>query len=388
MKILFWLSLVLILHTFIIYPLSLMVVEKFYKQRDNITLRNNYIPNVSFIIAAHNEEKVIKNKLENTLKLNYSPHNLEIIVASDNSNDNTNKIIKKFINDHKGKNDPKIKLYIVKERKGKTNAQNEAVREASGEILAFSDANTMWKEDSLKKLVVAFKDNDIGYICGRLQYINDYHNLTAESESTYWNYDLKIREWESKIASITAGNGAIYAIRKSDYEEIDPIRCHDGNMPSIMVIKNKKAKYIKEAVAFEKAGETIEDEFKRKVRMFRGLPWNKYTKLSRYNFFKHGWFSYFYFSHRFLRQSLYMLHLLLLFSNIYIYDIHFIYQLCLIGQVLFYSLAIMGFVTNIKNKLFSLPYYYSMTIIAQFIAVCKSLLGKNKAFWEKAESTR
>jgi len=387
MTILFWLSLILILHTFIFYPASLYLINRLIK-KSTLNISNNYELEVSFIIAAHNEEKVIKNKLENAISLNYDSSKLEIIVASDNSDDNTNQIVEEFIAEHQGKDIPDLKLYIVKDRKGKTNAQNEAVKEAQGEIIAFSDANTIWDEDSLKKLITGFKDQSIGYICGRLQYINDYDNITAESESTYWNYDLKMREWESNIASVTAGNGAIYAIRKSDYEDLKPIRCHDGTMPTVMVLKGKKARYQKEAIAYEKAGENTGDEFKRKVRMFRGLPWNIFERFSKYNPFKTGWFSYFYFSHRTLRYSLYLLHLFLLVSNFYLWNQHWIYNLTLIGQLSFYFLAFIGAVTKLKSKLFYLPYFYTMTITAQLIAVIKSFLGKNKAVWDKAESTR
>jgi len=387
MTIIFWFSFVLILHSFIFYPITLYFLNKFQKN-DKGRFENDYYPKTSFIIAAHNEEKVIKKKLENTISLNYDPSKLEILVASDNSDDKTNQIIKSFIAEHQEEDIPKVKLYIVKDRKGKTNAQNETVREARGEIIAFSDANTMWKNDSLKKLIDGFKDENIGYICGRLQYINNYDNITAESESTYWNYDLKMREWESNIASVTAGNGAIYAIRKSDYEDLKPIRCHDGTMPTVMVLKNRKAKYNKDAVAYEKAGETIDDEFKRKIRMFRGLPWNVFERASKYNPFKTGWFSYFYFSHRTLRYSLYLMHLLLLVSNFYLLGQHWIYNLALIGQVSFYLLAFIGALTKLKSKLFYLPYFYTMTITAQLIAVIKSFLGKNKAVWDKAETTR
>jgi hypothetical protein len=118
--------------------------------------------------------------------------------------------------------------------------------------------------------------------------------------------------------------------------------------------------------------------------MFRGLPWNIFERASKYNPFKSGWFSYFYFSHRTLRYSLYLLHLLLLVSNFYLWNQHWIYNLSSIGQFSFYFLAFIGAVTKLKSELFYLPYFYTMTITAQLIAVIKSFLGKNKAVWDKA----
>lgn len=159
-------------------------------------------------------------------------------------------------------------------------------------------------------------------------------------------------------------------------------------IPTVMVLKNKKAKCQKEALAYEKAGENIRDEFKRKVRMFRGLPWSIFERISKNNPFKTDWFSYFYFSHRSLRYSLYLLHILLLISNLFLCNNHFIYQVALFGQLLFYLLSLIGAVSNIKFKIFYLPYFYTMTITAQLIAVVRSFLGKNKAIWDKAESTR
>lgn len=382
---LFWISIIGIIYTFIGYPLSLYIISKLFKIKkiekwDNI----EEYPEVTYIIAAYNEEKNIRKKLENTVLLDYPKKKLEIIIASDGSSDKTNNIVEEFIKEN---NELDIKLYEVKNRKGKTNAQNEAIQIAKGEILVFSDANSIWKENSLENLILNFKDKNIDYICGKLEYINSLENITSNAENTYWNFDLWMRKVESNISSITAGNGAIYAIRKDKIELIPAIQCHDGAYPTISVLKGRRAIYEEKAIAYEKAGENTRDEFKRKIRMGRGILFSKYSKLQKYNPFKTGIFSYFYFCHRYLRYSLYLFHIFIYISNMFLLENKF-YLYIFILQNLFYLLAILGNFIKIKYKILYLPYYYMITVSAQFIAILKSILGLNKPFWEKAESTR
>lgn len=383
MKYLFWISLIGIIYSFIGYPISLYFFNKIFRKK-SIDKDENYLPNISFIIAAHNEEKSIIKKLENTISLNYPKEKLEIIVSSDNSTDATNKRVENFIEKHP---DCNIILYKVKNRMGKTNAQNEAIKIAKGEVLAFSDANSIWEKYALIELITNFSDESIQYACGKLTYVNSFENITSNAENTYWNYDLWMRQIESDYGSVTAGNGAIYAIRKNNIKFIPAIECHDGLYPTLCTLDGKRAIYENNAIAYEKAGETSKDEFSRKVRMNRGLLKTKYSYIQKYNPFKTGFFSYFYFCHRYLRYSLYLFHIILLISSGCLFDNMF-YRSIFLLQVLFYLIAVIGFILKIKNKLVFFPYYYAITIFAQLVAVIKSCLGKDKPFWEKAESTR
>lgn len=383
MKYLFWISLIGIVYTFIGYPASLYLLNKILKKK-HVYKNKNYQPKVSFIIAAHNEEKNIIKKLENTILLTYPKEKLEIIVSSDNSVDTTNKKVEEFIETHLDYN---IILYKVQKRMGKTNAQNEAIKISTGEILAFSDANSIWEKDALVELIANFADKNIEYVCGKLEYVNSFENITSNAESTYWNYDLWMREIESDYGSITAGNGAIYAIRKSNIKFISPIECHDGIYPTLSVLDMKRAIYESGAIAYEKAGETIHDEFSRKVRMNRGLLKTKYEYIQKYNPFRTGIFSYFYFCHRYLRYSLYLFHIILFITSAYLSN-NIFYCCIFVLQIFFYLFAMIGAISNRSVKCIYFTYYYTMTIFAQLFAVIKSCLGKDKPFWEKAESTR
>ncbi len=381
-KIVFWISIFIIFWAMLGYPISLKVMEKILKKKKNFKDKN-YKPTVTLMIVAHNEEKVILDKLKNSISLNYPKEKLQILVASDNSTDQTNEIVKDFI---KQNDEYKIKLYEAKERKGKTNAQNEAVEEVEGEILVMTDANSIFKENAIEELVSSFSSKDIAYVCGRLNYINGEEGV-GQSESKYWNMDLQMREIESNIQTITAGNGAIYACRTCEYYDFPPIKCHDSAMPLYYALQGKRAIFNKDAIAYEKAGESIEDEFKRKVRMSRIVISSILPDLRILNIFKYKWFTYFYFGHRTCRYLLWLVHILLLITSI-ILSSQMIYALALLGQILVYGTCILKYRFKFNIKGINIFYYYCMTVLAQLKGVINTITGKSKPFWEKAESTR
>lgn len=379
---LFWISGFFIFFSLIGYPIFLKIVNKYVK-KDSIKVDGNYEPTVSIIIPAHNEEQVIEKKLDNLMNLLYEKIKIEIIIASDNSTDDTNKIVRNYIKQNEVVN---IKLFEVVQRMGKTNAQNEAVKISKGEILIFSDANSLLDSKAIKEIVSYFYDDSISYVTGKLVYTNSDVAESSESESNYWDYDLAMRKIESDIGSVTAGNGALYGVRKSDYINLDPVQCHDSIFPQKMVLKNKKAKYNERALAYEKAGEVSEDEFKRKVRMSRQILSISFSDINKYNILKYKWFSFFYFSHRFLRNNLYLLHIIFYFSNLMIIENSRMYLYMFLLQTVFFLLACIGI--KIKLKITYIPFYYSMTITAQLVGAKNELTGKSKPFWEKAETTR
>lgn len=387
----YFLSIILIIFPFFIYPLSLKVINLFFVTEDLVYVEDNDLPKITLIITAYNEEKVIIRKLEESLNYEYPKEKLDIIVVSDDSTDSTNKLVKEFIeNKIIAESYPKVNLIIVKGRKGKTVAQNIAVKHAEGEIVAFSDANSMWDKHAIRYMASRFIKENVGYVCGKLEYINTEADATSRAEGIYWNFDLSIRMLESNIASIVGGNGAIYAIRKKLYVDLPPLLSHDGFMPTKMVLKEATAKYEERAVAFEKASENSDDEFNRKVRMQRGQPWKKYTDIQKFNIFKYGWFSYFYFGHKYVKYLLYILHPTLFISNLFIMRFNIVYKITFFMQLIFLVLAILGYILKDtkKIKLFYFPYHYALTILAQLCAVINTLKGNNKATWEISKTTR
>lgn len=383
-KAIFFIGVFIIFWAMIGYPIVLNVLKYVFKNKGN-KKDSMYRPTVTIMVVAHNEEKVIEEKLRNLIELDYPKDKITFLVASDHSTDQTDTLVKEFIIKHP---ESKIKLYATVEHKGKTNAQNEAQKLVDSEILVMTDANAIFEKKALLELVSSFSEEDIAYVCGKLEYVNSVDNLTAKSEGFYWKMDLMCREIESNIQTITAGNGAIYACRNKDYKKIEPIECHDAALPVLYALDKKRAIYNKEAVAYEKAGETDSDEFKRKVRMNRRILDAIMPDIRIVNVIKYGWFSFFYFGHRTCRYLLWLMHLLVFVSNIPLIKLGTLWQILFVLQVLFYILAILGWKTKTDFKLIKIIYYYCMTVAAQWRGVINILTGKAKPVWEKAESTR
>jgi glycosyl transferase family 2 len=215
-------------------------------------------PRVSLIVAAYNEEAVIEDKVANALALDWPREALELIVAVDGGAeagaDRTAELARAAGADQ----------VLELPRGGKVRAQDAAVRAASGELLAFGDANATWAPDALERLAARFADPRVGYACGRVQFVSDGG---TNQEGAYWRYELWLRAQESALASVTAGNGAIYAVRPAAYVEVDPVMGHDLSFPSLMVKRGWRAVYAPDAVATEKMVPTIEGEWRRKRRM-------------------------------------------------------------------------------------------------------------------------
>lgn len=366
------------------YPISIKLIDNILKPKENLKLENSNL-SVTVMIVAHNEEKVIEEKLENVIDLNYPENQIKYLVTSDNSTDQTNKIVERFISAHPEK---KIKLFKAKKRMGKTNAQNEAQKIVDTDILVMTDANAMLEKNSVKEIVSSFSSEDIVYVAGKLTYSNADTNSTSESESTYWDSDLAIRDVESRLQTITAGNGALYAVRNKDYKDFDPINSHDSAMPTYYALNNKRAIFNKDAIAVEKAGETDSDEFGRKVRMNRIILSFILPSIRILNIFKYRWYTYFYLGHRSSRYLLWLNHILLLLTSAVLSVNNGVFRLLFGAQILFFLIALLQHYLRWNNKLFELIHYYAMTLLAQLVGIYRILTGNSKPFWEKAESTR
>ena len=384
LKIIWWIAVFVIFWAMVGYPLSLVVINKLFRKSNNRD--DSYEPTVTIMVVAHNEEKVIGEKLRNLLDTNYPPDKLEFLIASDYSTDNTDSIVEEFIALH-----PERRIRINKSVNhfGKTNAQNETQKLCETEILVMTDANAMFEPNAVRELVSYFSSPDIAYVSGQLRYLNVGLNNTANSEGFYWKLDLMCRNIESKIQTITAGNGAIYAVRNKDYVIIPPIECHDSSFPIVYALQKKRAVYNPNAIAYEKAGEVNEDEFKRKTRMNRIILKGILPDVRILNFFSYHWFSYFYFGHRTCRYLLWIMHLLVLVLNIPLaISNDFFWIVTIIIQFIFYIVAMLGWSFCSEKRLIRMISYYCMTIVAQWKGVINIVSGKSKPVWEKAESTR
>jgi cellulose synthase/poly-beta-1,6-N-acetylglucosamine synthase-like glycosyltransferase len=250
--VLFWASLAALAWTHALYPLTVALAARVRTRR--IVLDDAYLPSVAVIVTAYNEESAIERRLENLRALDYPPELLELVVTSDASTDRTEELA-----------EAAGARVIRNARGGKVAAQDAAVRATEADVVAFSDANATWAPDALRKLVRNFADPAVAYVCGRLRLeAPDGSN----KEGVYWRYELVTREGESRLGSVTAGNGAVYALRRADYAEVDPRFGHDLALPYLVVQRGRRAVYEPEALAFERPTPTNESEYRRKVRMF------------------------------------------------------------------------------------------------------------------------
>src|SRR4051812_3327453 len=250
----FWASALGIVYTHAGYPvlLKLLALVRRGGQRSIGAVRE--LPRVSLVIAAYDEEDVIAAKVRNVLALDYPRDRLEVIVCSDGSADATVERAREAGAD----------LVLDLPRGGKIRAQNAGVARASGDLLAFSDANSTWEPNALRRLVEPFADPAVGYACGQVQFVNPAGD---SQEGAYWRYEMVIRALESSLAGVTAGNGAIYAVRPEAYIEVDPRMGHDLSFPFNLTKRGWRCVYQSEARATEKMVPTNEGEFLRKRRM-------------------------------------------------------------------------------------------------------------------------
>jgi glycosyltransferase involved in cell wall biosynthesis len=327
-------------------------------------------PTVTLIVPAHNEEDVIERRVENLLELDYPADKLELVVASDGSTDRTHELVRAY---------DRVRL-LEAERAGKLPTMNRAVRDTDSEVVAIGDANAIWAPDALRKLVRNFADPDVAYVCGQVRFERDDG---TNKEGLYWRYELWLRESESALGSITGGNGAIYAVRRSDYVEW-PFG-HDQGFPNLMVQKGRRAVYEPEALAFEKPSRDNEDEFRRKVRM---LPWSW-----RY-LFEAGplrgvppMYLFELLSHRVLRYASGFLHVALLATSIALWGDGWPYQAALALQALWLVLAAAG---KLKLRVpgAGIAWYYLLMTAATMAALVRYLREGAPLMWEKAEGTR
>jgi cellulose synthase/poly-beta-1,6-N-acetylglucosamine synthase-like glycosyltransferase len=360
-EILFWASLAGLVWTHLAYPALVALLARVAERR--VRAADNE-PTVAVIVAAHNEEAVVARRIENLLALDYPRDRLEIVVSSDASTDRTEEIALQY---------PEVRV-VTNPRGGKVAAQDRAVRSTDSELVAFSDANATWAPDALRRLVRPFADPKVAYACGQLKIVDgDGRN----KEGVYWRYEMGVRDAESRLSSVTGGNGSIYAVRRADYIEVDPRFGHDLSLPYRMVQKRRRAVYEPRAQAFEKATPTNETEYRRKVRMFehcwlivlrgkmlRRQPLGYLVELV---------------SHRHLRYASGILHLVLLGTSLALVGHGWFYAAVLAAQLLLLAAAAAGV---------GIARYYVLVSLATLVALWNYLRRGVPATWAPPEGTR
>jgi cellulose synthase/poly-beta-1,6-N-acetylglucosamine synthase-like glycosyltransferase len=370
-EVVFWVAVALLGYTHLGYPLLLAGLARMRSPAPEPRLAE--LRSVSLIVAAHDEEDVIEAKVRDALALDYPRQLLEVIVASDGSTDRTAERARGAGAD----------LVLELARVGKIEAQNAAVERAGGELLAFSDANARWTPAALRELVAAFGDPRVGYVCGQARLVDQGG---SNEEGAYWRYELAIRELESRFAGVTAGNGAIYAVRRAAYLPLGAASSHDLSFPFMLSKRGWRAVYAPRAVSEEKMVATIEGEFARKRRMMRGL----YDEVVGDGMLSpRGYAAGYAFeivSHRLLRYASPFLHLIALAANVALLGQSAVYAVTLALQLALLVAAALAGVMPLRPL--RLARYYVLTTASIVAGLWDRMRLGTPGAWERAEGTR
>lgn len=384
MEIIFWCIIGLIFYAYFGYPIILYLLSNVYKFKKKRDLsENNGWPHVSVLIAAYNEEKVIGSKIKNCLALDYPHDLLSIWIASDGSSDNTNKIVKEYSEVHQN-------IHLLEfPRTGKSGMLNKAMKSVKDDIVVFSDANTEYSTDAIKRLVQHFADPDVGCVSGRLIYRNPGEVISGKGESMYWRYETALKKMESVLGYVAGANGAIYAIRRALFEPFPPRTINDDFTSSMRIVKKgNKSIYEENAKVFEDVAPTMVSEFNRHVRDGAGHYIAVVHLLGLLNPFL-GLRSFIYWSHRIMRWMVPFLLILLFIINIFLFD-DLIYRYFFVLQCVFYFLAILGWIYISKRKLpflLYIPFYFCNLNTALLLGFFKAVSNVQKTTWERTERT-
>ena len=374
MEALFWGLAAIAGYVYFGYPLLLKLLPRKVASVDQGT--EGEWPSVTMLISAYNEASCIQEKLDNSLALEYPEGKLEIVVISDASDDGTDAIVDAVT-------DSRVSLLRMEERGGKTAGLNAGVDASNADIVVFSDANAMYATNSVIALVTPFTDPRVGAVIGESTY-QEPETESGKSESLYWRYETLIKRLESNSGSVVGGDGAIYAVRRSLYQPMLPGDLSDFVNPLQVVQAGKLCVYEPEAISYEAAADSFRDEFRRKVRIVN-RAWRALWKMrSMLNPFAYGIFSLKLWSHKVLRWLMPLLMLVLLLSNTLIALDDSRYYALLIGQLLFYALALFGY--NWRDRatqptITRIPYYFCLVNLAAAVGLVEVLRGKSYTTW-------
>lgn len=385
-KVIFWVSLGLVVYPYVIYPLVLFltysVTQAWRDLRYLGSPRNRRtgtpslaaLPGVSIIIPAYNEESVLPAKIENLRDLDFPRERLQVVFVSDGSEDGTNQILQNLT-------DESYHSILLTERKGKANALNQAVARATNEILVFCDAGTVFELDAIKKLVRHFSDPEVGAVCGAVRY--EAGSDARQTEGAYWKYESALRMMEARLGAILNASGCIYALRRECFSPVPQNTIlEDFVIPMRARRLGFSVLYDSEAVAIEFPASTVSGEFTRRVRLavgsFRALgdlvrvPWRGFTPFALI-------------SHKLLRWLVPFFAVALFVSNVFIVRSPS-YRVALAAQVLFYCWAGLGFFfyQHMRRVRYGLvPYFLFAMHLAFIVGFFRCLVGADRAVWQK-----
>jgi cellulose synthase/poly-beta-1,6-N-acetylglucosamine synthase-like glycosyltransferase len=370
----FFLALAGLLYVYVGYPLFLVLISRFFRRR---LPDKNHEPFLSILIAAYNEEAGIRKKLEQTLSLEYPAEKMEVIVLSDGSTDGTDEIVQSL-------RDPRVRLLHIAGRKGKTNAQNEGVKHARGEVLIFSDATTIYHPLALHYLASNFSDEHVGAVSGRYQYFDpEGKSPTGLGTMAFWSYENIIKMMQSRVRTISGCCGCIYSVRRGAYTALAPDVISDLVQPLHVIRQGYRVAFEDRALAYEETTQSTAEEFSMRIRVItRGIQ-GLLSVSSLLMPWKHGWVAFQLWSHKILRWLVPFFLLAILCSSIFLLQLPF-FRLFFLVQAVFYLMTIFSLFVPVQRvwKPLGIPLYFCTLNAAAFCSVMEVLRGKKYVVWE------
>ena len=379
-KIVFWLAMFLLFYVYAGYPLLLALIGMFVGRR---RAEAGYTPRISVLIAAYNEEEAIERKIQQTLALEYPADKVEVLVLSDCSTDRTDEIVKALP-------DGRVRLIRMPERRGKTFAQNVGVKEATGEVIIFSDATAIYHPKALLYLACNYQDASVGAASGRYQYFDPGEKSpTGLGSVAFWNYENMIKKMQSSIRSITGCCGCIYSVRKAAYTELPADIISDLVQPLQAIRKGYRVVFEDRALAYEETTQSTSEEFSMRVRVvtraMRGLlsvsdllkPW------------KFAWPAFQLWSHKIMRWMVPLFLIAIFAANLALIDFRF-YRFTLAVQLFFYAAALLNILLPLHRqwKPLGIPLFFCTLNAAALVSMLEICRGRKYVTWQTVRARR
>jgi poly-beta-1,6-N-acetyl-D-glucosamine synthase len=383
----FWVSLIIIFYSYIGYGMLLWVlvqIKRLFRKRSVLPLPTDSLPPVALVVAAYNEEDYIRDKIMNTQKLDYPAEKLEVVFVTDGSDDRTPDIVREY---------SFIRLLHHPERKGKIAAVNRAMTFVQSPLVVFCDANTLLNRECIREIVKHYNDPKVGGVAGEKKILargND--TAAAAGEGLYWKYESTLKKLDSELYSTMGAAGELFSVRKNLLDKVPEGTIIEDFVQSLkLCVKGYVVRYEPNAFAAEAPSASIKEEMKRKVRICAGAFQAMVLLKELFNVFKYPVVSFQFISHRILRWTICPLALLvLLISNIILVIAdgnNQFYQAVLALQVLFYILAITGWIyasRDIRIKALYIPFYFLFMNISVFMGFNRFIRNKQTVLWERA----
>lgn len=371
----FWASIGAIAFAYVGHTLVVLILSRLIRNPVKIGAIE---PRVTFLITAYNEEKRIAQKLEQTLGLDYPRDKFELLVASDGSTDRTDEIVRSF----GGRG---VRLIRVEGRVGKTETQNRAVLEASGEIVIFSDATTAYENTAIRNLVRNFADASVGAVGGRFEYVNPGGESIGWGNILFWKYETLIKSLQTNIRTVTGCSGCIYAVRRSLYQPLPADIISDLCEPLKIVEQGYRVVFEPAALAVEETTDRIRDEFSMRVRVVtRGMRGLLYMR-SLFNPLRFGFVAFQLWSHKVMRWLVPIFAAAAFVANAVIAGESRFYAVVFGLHIAFYAMALVALLAerwNLRSRLLALPLYFVTINAASFVAMIRVMRGHRAVTWE------